>query len=302
MAYTAGSKQAASADRSLKGKTIFISGGSRGIGLAIAKRAAADGANVVIAAKTTSPHPKLPGTIHTAAAEIEAAGGRALGVQVDIREETQVEAAVQQAVDHFGGIDILINNASAVHVSGTLDTPMKRYDLMQQVNARGTFLCSQKCLPYLMKAANPHILTLSPPLDMSAKWFGPTLGYTIAKYGMSMCVLGLAEEFKNKGVAVNALWPRTGINTAAIRYELGGDALAKHCRQPEIVADTAHIILTLPAKNCTGNFFIDDEVLASEGITDLSGYAVTPGLPLLLDFFLSTGPDGTRNGYMTFPL
>jgi len=290
------------AGRSLKGKTIFISGGSRGIGLAIAKRAAADGANIVIAAKTTAPHPKLPGTIHTAAAEIVAAGGQALAVQVDIREEEQVEAAVKQAVAHFGGIDILINNASAVHIAGTLDTAMKRYDLMQQVNARGTFLCSQKCLPYLMKAPNPHILTLSPPLDMNAKWFGSTLAYTIAKYGMSMCVLGLAEEFKSKGVAVNALWPRTGINTAAIRYELGGDALAKHCRQPEIVADTAHIILTRDAKTCTGNFFIDDQVLASEGITDLSKYAVTPGLPLLLDFFLSTGPGGTTDGYMIFPL
>jgi len=290
------------AERSLKGKTIFISGGSRGIGLAIAKRAAADGANIVIAAKTTAPHAKLPGTIHTAAAEIVAAGGQALAVQVDIREEEQVEAAVKQAVERFGGIDILINNASAVQISGTLDTKMKRYDLMQEVNARGTFLCSQKCLPYLIKAPNPHILTLSPPLDMSAKWFGSTLAYTIAKYGMSMCVLGLAEEFKGKGVGVNALWPRTGIDTAAIRYELGGDALAKHCRKPQIVADTAHIILTRPAKSCTGNFFIDDEVLASEGITDLSAYAVTPGAPLLLDFFLSTGPGGTTDGYMTFPL
>jgi len=288
--------------RSLKGKTIFISGGSRGIGLAIAKRAAADGANIVIAAKTTTPHPKLPGTIHTAAAEIEAAGGKALAVQADIREEAQVEAAVQQAVDRFGGIDILINNASAVHISGTLDTPMKRFDLMQQINTRGTFLCSQKCLPYLIKAENPHILTLSPPLDMSPKWFGSTLAYTIAKYGMSMCVLGLAEEFKSKGVAVNALWPRTGIDTAAIRYELGGDAVIKHCRKPAIISDTAHIILTRPAKTCTGNFFIDDQVLASEGITDLTHYAVDPSQPLLLDFFLSNGPDGTLNGYMAFPV
>jgi len=288
--------------RSLKGKTIFISGGSRGIGLAIAKRAAADGANIVIAAKTTTPHPKLPGTIHTAATEIEAAGGQALAVQVDIRDEAQVEAAVQQAVAHFGGIDILINNASAVHISDTLKTPMKRYDLMQQVNTRGTFLCSQKCLPHLLKAENPHILTLSPPLDMSPKWFGSTLAYTIAKYGMSMCVLGLAEEFKSKGVAVNALWPRTGIDTAAIRYELGGDAIIKHCRKPEILSDTAHIILTRSAKTCTGNFFIDDQVLAAEGITDLKRYAVDPSQPLLLDFFLSAGPDGTLNGYMAFPL
>ena len=287
--------------RSLKGKTIFMSGGSRGIGLAIAKRAAADGANIVLAAKTATPHPKLPGTIHTAADEIVAAGGQALPVQVDIREEAQVDAAVKQAVERFGGIDILINNASAVHVSGILDTPMKCYDLMQQVNARGTFLCSQKCLPHLMKAANPHILMLSPPLDMNAKWFGSTLAYTMAKYGMSMCVLGLAEEFKDKGIAVNALWPRTAINTAAIRFELGGDALTKHCRQPEIVADTAHIILTRPARSCTGNFFIDDEVLAAEGMTDLSAYAVSPGQPLLLDFFLSSGSGGQNDGYMSFP-
>ena len=288
--------------KSLKGKTIFISGGSRGIGLAIAKRAAADGANIVIAAKTTEPHAKLPGTIHTAAAEIEAAGGKALAVQVDIRDEDQVSAAVKQAVDHFGGIDILVNNASAVNVGGTIEMSMKRYDLMHQVNARGTFLCSQKCLPHLMKAQNPHILMLSPPLDMSPKWFGSTLAYTMAKYGMSMCVLGMAEEFKRKGVAVNALWPRTGIDTAAIRFELGGDAMAKHCRKPEIVADTAHIILTRDAKTCSGNFFIDDEVLASEGITDLAHYAVSPGEPLLLDFFLSTGPKGTLDGYLAFPL
>ncbi len=284
--------------RSLRGKTIFITGGSRGIGLAIAKRAAADGANIVIAAKTTEPHPKLPGTIHTAAAEIEAAGGQALALQVDIREEDQVEAAAKAAAERFGGIDILINNASAVRVTGTLDTPIKRYDLMHQVNARGTFLCSQKCLPYLMKAKNPHILTLSPPLDMNPKWFAPNLAYTMAKYGMSMCVLGMAAEFKKEGVAVNALWPRTGIDTAAIRNELGGDAAARHCRKPDIISDVAHIILTRDARTCTGNFFIDDEVLASEGVTDLSRYAVTPGQPLLLDFFLSTGPDATGVGYI----
>ena len=288
--------------RSLKGKTIFISGGSRGIGLAIAKRAAADGANIVIAAKTSTPHAKLPGTIHTAADEIAAAGGQALALQVDIRQEDQVEAAIKQAVERFGGIDILINNAIAVNISGALETPMKRYDLMHQVNARGTFLCSQKCLPHLMKAENPHILMLSPPLDMSPKWFGSTLAYTMAKYGMSMCVLGLAEEFKAKGVAVNALWPRTAIATAAIRFELGGDALIKHCCTPEIVADTAHFILTRPAKNCSGNFFIDDQVLAAEGITDLSPYAVKTGEPLLLDFFLSAGPDGTMNGYLNLPM
>jgi citronellol/citronellal dehydrogenase len=288
--------------KTLRGKTIFISGGSRGIGLAIAKRCAADGANLVIAAKTSEPHAKLPGTIHTAAAEIEAAGGNALAVQADIRDEEQVTAAVKQAVDRFGGIDILINNASAVNVGGTLEMSMKRFDLMQQVNARGTFLCSQKCLPYLMKAENPHILTLSPPLDMHPKWFSQTLAYTMAKYGMSMCVLGMAEEFRKKGVGVNALWPRTGIDTAAIRYELGGAAMAKHCRKPDIIADTAHIILTRDAKSCTGNFFIDDEVLASEGINDLSKYAVTPGEPLLLDFFLSSGPGGQMDGYLAFPL
>jgi citronellol/citronellal dehydrogenase len=287
---------------SLKGKTLFITGGSRGIGLAIAKRASADGANIVIAAKTTEPHAKLPGTIHTAAAEITAAGGQALAVQADIRDEAQVDAAVKQAVDHFGGIDILINNASAVHVAGTLETPMKRYDLMHQVNARGTFLCSQKCLPHLKKAANPHILTLSPPLDMSAKWFASTLAYTMAKYGMSLCVLGLAEEFKEAGIAANALWPRTAIDTAAIRFELGGTSLSKHCRKPEIVADAVHAILTRPAKSTSGNFFIDDEVLAAEGITDLSRYAVEPGQPLLLDFFLSSGPAGTMDGYFAFPL
>jgi citronellol/citronellal dehydrogenase len=288
--------------KSLKGKTIFITGGSRGIGLAIAKRAAADGANIVIAAKTTEPHPKLPGTIHTAATVIEAAGGKALALQVDIRDEDQVTEAVAKAVAHFGGIDILVNNASAVNVGGTLEMSMKRYDLMHQVNARGTFLCSQKCLPHLLKAENPHILMLSPPLDLSPKWFGSTLAYTMAKYGMSLCVLGLAEEFKKKGVGVNALWPRTGIDTAAIRYELGGAAMAKHCRKPEIVADTAHIILTRDAKTCSGNFFIDDHVLAAEGITDLTHYAVAPGEPLLLDFFLSTGPKGTMDGYLAFPV
>ena len=288
--------------RTLKGKTLFITGGSRGIGLAIGKRAAADGANVAIAAKTAEPHPKLPGTIYTAAAEIEAAGGRALPLQVDIRFEDQVEAAMAKTADAFGGIDLILNNASAVHVAGTLDTPMKRYDLMHAINARGTFLCSQKALPYLKKAANPHILNLSPPPDLSPKWFAPSLAYTMAKYGMSLCVLGLAAEFRNDGVAANALWPRTAIATAAIEFELGGKSILKHCRRPEIVADAAHAILTRPACTATGNFYIDDEVLAAEGVTDLGPYAVQPGQPLLLDFFLSAGPGGTMDGYMAFPL
>ncbi|MDX2225082.1 MAG: NAD(P)-dependent oxidoreductase [Rhodospirillaceae bacterium] len=287
---------------SLKGKTLFITGGSRGIGLAIAVRAARDGANVAIAAKTAEPHPKLPGTIHSAAQEIEAAGGRALPMQVDIREEAQVEAAVANTVKTFGGIDILINNASAVHVARTTETAMKRYDLMQSINARGTFMCSQKCLPHLEKAENPHILTLSPPLDMSPKWFAPSLAYAIAKYGMSMCMLGLAAEFKQAGVAANALWPRTAIATAAIEFELGGKSILKHCRTPEIVADAAHAILTSPSRTCTGNFFIDDEILAQHGVTDLSKYAVSAGQPLLLDFFLNAGPGGTMDGYLAFPL
>lgn len=289
-------------DRSLKGKTLFISGGSRGIGLAIAKRAAADGANVVIAAKTADPHPKLPGTIHTAAAEIEAAGGKALGLQVDIRHEDQVTAAVEKAAAHFGGIDILINNASAVQLGGLTDLPMKRYDLMHQINARGTYVCSQACMPYLKKAANPHILMLSPPPDLNPKWFVGTMAYTLAKYGMSLYALGIAAEYRKAGVAANTLWPRTAIDTAAIRFELGGDAMIKHCRKPEIVADAAHAILTRPSRACSGNFFIDDEVLAAEGVTDLAKYAVKPGEPLLLDFFLEGGPDGTKDGYISFPI
>jgi citronellol/citronellal dehydrogenase len=288
--------------RSLKGKTLFITGGSRGIGLAIGKRAAADGANVVIAAKTTEPHPRLPGTIFTAAKEIDEAGGKGLALQVDIRFEDQVEAAMAKAAETFGGIDILINNASAVNISGTLETAMKRFDLMHSINLRGTFLCSQKALPYLKKAANPHILNLSPPPDLSPKWFAPCLAYTMAKYGMSMCVLGIAAEFKKDGVAANALWPRTAISTAAIEFELGGKAMLKHCRTTDIVADSAHAILTRSSKTATGNFYIDDEVLAAEGKTDLSGYAVQPGQPLLLDFFLSSGPGGTMDGYLSFPM
>ena len=255
----------------LKGKTLFITGGSRGIGLAIARRAAADGANIAIAAKTTEPHPKLAGTIYTEAAEIEKSGGKALPLVVDVRDEAMVEAAVQKTVDNFGTIDILVNNASAIGLTGTLETPMKRYDLMHQINTRGTYLCSQKCLPYLLKAENPHILNLSPPLNMEERWFAPHVTYTMAKFGMSMCVLGMAGEFRSRGVAVNALWPRTAIDTDAINLIAGPD-IRRRCRKPEILADAAHIILTRPSRDCTGNFFIDDEVLQSAGITDLAKY------------------------------
>src|SRR5579862_3393118 len=268
----------------LAGKTIFISGASRGIGLAIALRAARDGANVVIAAKTETPHPKLPGTIHTAAAEIEAAGGHALPLAVDIRFEDQVYGAVDQAVQHFGGIDILVNNASAISLTGTLETPMKRFDLMMGVNTRGTFLCSQACLPHLKKAANPHILTLSPPLDMRAKWFAPHLAYTMSKYGMSLCVLGMAEEFRAQGIAVNALWPRTIIATAALQVIPG--SLPQRARTPEIVADAAWHILTRDSRSTTGNFFIDEQVLAAAGVNDFSHYSVVQGAQLRSDIFL----------------
>ena len=270
----------------LKGKTLFITGASRGIGKAIALRAARDGANIAIAAKTTRPHPKLPGTIYTAAEEIEAAGGRALPCVVDIRFEEQVEAAVAKTVATFGNIDILVNNASAIHLTDTVSTPMKRYDLMHQVNTRGTFLCSQKCIPYLEKAENPHILNLSPPLNMEAKWFAPHTAYTMAKFGMSMCVLGMAEELKPKAIAVNALWPRTTIATAAVRNLLGGEEMVRASRKPAIMADAAHAILTRPSRECSGNFFIDDDVLKSGGITDLSGYAVDPATELMPDFFV----------------
>jgi len=273
----------------LAGKRIFITGGSRGIGLAIALRAAADGASVAIAAKTSDPNPKLPGTIHTAAAEIEAAGGKALAIQCDLRDESQIEAAVNQAAEAFGGIDILVNNASAINLTRTDATPAKRFDLMFDVNVRGTFLTSQAALPHLRKSAadgrNPHILNLSPPLSMKPVWFKNHVAYTMAKYGMSMCVLGMAEEFKRDGIAVNALWPRTVIDTAALQMIPGIDALAG--RKPEILADAAYIIFNRPAAECTGNFFVDDELLASEGITDLEKYSVTPGTKdFLLDFFL----------------
>ncbi|RMH42029.1 MAG: NAD(P)-dependent oxidoreductase [Deltaproteobacteria bacterium] len=270
----------------LHGKTLFITGGSRGIGLAIALRAARDGANVTIAAKTAEPHPKLPGTIYTAAEEIEKAGGKALPCVVDIRFEDQVEAAVAKTVETFGGIDILVNNASAISPTGTLQTPMKKFDLMHSVNARGTFLCSQKCIPHLKKSDNPHILNISPPLNMEARWFAPHVAYTMAKYGMSMCALGMAEEFRGDGIAVNTLWPRTTIDTAAIRNLLGGDAMAKRSRKPDIMADAAHAILTKPSREVTGNFFIDEDVLAAEGVTDLSKYSVVPGAELAPDFFI----------------
>jgi len=272
--------------RSLQGKTLFISGASRGIGLAIGVRAARDGANVVIAAKTAEPNPKLPGTIYSAAEEIERVGGKALPCIVDIRYEDQIQAAVEKAVATFGGIDILVNNASAISLSGTLQTPMRRYDLMHQINTRGTFACSQACLPHLLKAQNPHILNLSPPLNMEARWFAPHVAYTMAKFGMSMCVLGMAEEFREQGVAINALWPRTTIATAAINNLLGGEAIMKGSRKPEIMGDAAHFIFTRPSRSCTGNFFIDDEVMASEGITNLDSYAYVPGEPLIPDFFV----------------
>jgi citronellol/citronellal dehydrogenase len=273
----------------LKGKRIFVTGGSRGIGLAIALRAAADGASVAIAAKTADPNPKLPGTIFTAAKEIEAAGGVALPIQCDIRDEEQIAAAIAKTASEFGGIDILINNASAINLTPTLATPAKRFDLMFDVNVRGTFLTSQAALPHLKESAaqgrNPHILTLSPPLSMKAKWFKNHVAYTMAKYGMSMCVLGMAEEFKRDGIAVNALWPRTAIDTAALQMIPGIDTAS--CRTPEILSDAAYVILNRDAKENSGNFYVDDEVLAFVGITDLEKYSVVPGTTdFLLDFFL----------------
>ncbi|WP_054684095.1 SDR family oxidoreductase [Rhodothermus marinus] len=272
---------------SLKGKVLFITGASRGIGKAIALRAARDGARIVIAAKTVEPHPKLPGTIYTAAEEVRAAGGEALPIPVDVRFEDQIQQAVEQAVAHFGRIDILVNNASAIYLAGTLETPMKRFDLMHQVNVRATFACSQACLPHLMKAENPHILVLSPPLKLEPRWFAPHLAYTLSKYGMSMCVLGMAEEFREAGVAVNALWPRTTIATAAVRNLLGGEEMVRRSRKPEIVADAAHVILTQPSRRCTGNFFIDEDVLRQVGVTDFTHYAVDPSVgELMPDLFV----------------
>src|SRR5215212_2971533 len=265
---------------SLRGKTLFITGASRGIGLAIGLRAARDGANVAIAAKTAEPHPKLPGTVFTAAAEIDAAGGRGLGLVTDIRFEDQIAAAVAAAVEAFGGIDILVNNASAISLTSTEHTPMKRYDLMHQINTRGTFLCSQACIPHLRKASNPHILNISPPLNMEERWFAPHVAYTMAKFGMSMCVLGMAGELRRDGIAVNALWPRTTIATAAIQNLLGGEAGMRGSRKPEIMGDAAYAIFMMPSRELTGRFLIDDEVLAGEGKTDLSEYALDPAAPL----------------------
>ena len=273
---------------SLKGKTLFITGGSRGIGLAIAVRAAADGANVAIAAKTAEPHPKLPGTIYTAAEEIKTAGGEALPLICDIRDEQQVAEPVAKTVQRFGGIDICVNNASAINLTGTAQTPMKRYDLMNQVNARGTFLTTQTCLPHLKKADNPHVLTLSPPLAMEPRWFSKHVAYSIAKYGMSLCTLGWAEEFRSLGIAANSLWPRTTVATAAVAM-LGGDPIAQKSRGPEIMADAAHLILCKPAREFSGHFCIDDQVLYDAGVRDFSGYAAVPGTPeseLLPDLFL----------------
>ena len=270
---------------SLAGKTLFITGASRGIGLAIALRAARDGANIAVAAKTVKPDPRLPGTVFTAAEEIEKAGGRALPLPCDIRDEQSVEKAVAETVQKFGGIDILVNNASAISLTGTLATEMKRYDLMHQINARGTFMVSQKCIPHLLKAGNPHVLNLSPPLDFDVKWFANHPAYTLAKFSMSVYAWAMAEEFKGK-IAFNCLWPRTGIATAAIRNILGGDDGMKACRKPEIMGDAAYAIFNRPAKNCSGNFFIDDEVLAAEGVKDFDKYAVSPGTPLMPDFFV----------------
>jgi citronellol/citronellal dehydrogenase len=271
---------------SLRGKTLFITGASRGIGLAIGLRAARDGANVAIAAKTAEPNPKLPGTVFSAAEEIDKAGGTGLPLICDIRFEEQVAAAVKKAVEKFGGIDILVNNASAIHLTNTEYTPMKRYDLMHQINTRGTFVCSQACLPFLKKASNPHILNISPPLNMEERWFAPHVAYTMAKYGMSMCVLGMAGELRRDGIAVNALWPRTAIATAAVQNLLGGEAAMRGSRKPAIMGDAAHAILTKPSREFTGKFCIDDEVLKAEGKTDLGEYAMDPNAQLLPDYFI----------------
>jgi citronellol/citronellal dehydrogenase len=284
---------------SLEGKTLFVTGASRGIGLAIALRAARDGANVAIAAKTAEPHKHLPGTIYTAAEEIEKAGGHALPLIVDVRDEANVYEAVDKAAAAFGGIDICVNNASAISLTPTEATDMKRYDLMNQVNARGTFLTSKACIPHLKRATNPHVLMISPPLDMAARWFRGHVAYSMAKFGMSMCVLGMADEFKDEGVAFNALWPRTGIATAAIRFALSGEEGLKRCRTVEIMADAAHAIFEKPAREFTGNFLIDDSFLYAEGVRDFDRYRVDPATPLMADFFVpadSLPPPGVKIG------
>jgi citronellol/citronellal dehydrogenase len=270
----------------LQNKTLFITGASRGIGLAIALRAARDGASIVVAAKTAEAHPKLEGTIYTAATAIEKAGGKALPIVVDVRDEESVKAAIARTVETFGGLDILVNNASAINLANTAQVDMKRYDLMNQINTRGTFMVSKYAIPHLEKAANPHIMMLSPPLDMSEKWFSPHLAYSIAKYGMSLCVLGLAGELRGRGIAVNALWPRTTIATAAVNNLLGGDALMKASRTPDILADAAHMIFTTPSRELTGQFLIDDTFLVSRGVTDFDHYRVDPSQPLAPDFFV----------------
>jgi citronellol/citronellal dehydrogenase len=282
---------------SLQGKTLFITGASRGIGHAIAVRAARDGANVAVVAKTTEPHPKLAGTIHSAAEDIERAGGKALALAVDVRDEAAVVAAARATAERFGGIDICVNNASAINLGATEQIEMRRYDLIQQINTRGTFVASRACLPYLKRAANPHILTLSPPLELRAQWFAPHLAYSLSKYGMSLCMLGMAEEYRREGIACNALWPRTTIATAAVEFALGGQAMMRRSRKPEIMADAACEILSRPARTCTGNFFIDDTVLYEAGVRDFARYSIDPQATLLADLFVDTdapAPRGVR--------
>jgi citronellol/citronellal dehydrogenase len=284
---------------SLAGKTLFITGACRGIGLSIALRAARDGANIAIAAKTAEPHKHLPGTIYSAAKDVEAAGGQALPLIVDVRDEASVLQAVEATAQRFGGIDICVNNASAIQLTGTEATDMRRFDLMHQVNARGSFLTSKACIPHLKRAANPHVLMISPPLDMSPRWFGTHVAYTMAKFGMSMCVLGMAEEFKPDGIAFNALWPRTGIATAAIQFALGGDDAMRQCRTPEIMADAAHAVFGKPARELTGQFLIDDTFLYGEGVRDFEKYRVDPSRPLMPDFFVPADmppPPGVKLG------
>ena len=286
---------------SLAGKTLFITGASRGIGLAIALRAARDGANVAIAAKTAAPHPKLPGTIYSAAAEVERAGGKALPLVVDVRDEASVIAAVRQCADKFGGIDICINNASAINLAPTEQIDMRRYDLIQQINTRGTFVTTRACVPYLKRAANPHVLTLSPPLNLKPQWFAPHLAYSISKYGMSLCMLGMAAEYRTAGIACNALWPRTTVATAAVEFALGGSGMMQRSRRPEIVADAAQLILSRPARDCTGQFFIDDAVLYESGVRDFEPYSVEPGGTLFADLFIDRSmpaPPGVKLQYL----